>query len=72
MNSNNFGLIWFDAHGDCETPATTTSGFLDGMGIVMVLNKCWQNLISFYKLISGLTGKSIVLVGARDLSIYEQ
>ena len=25
------GVIWIDAHGDFNTPQTTTSGFLDGM-----------------------------------------
>lgn len=65
-------LIWFDAHGDCETPATTTSGFLDGMGITMLLNKSWQAFLSSHKLHSTLTGKNIVLIGARDLSQYEE
>jgi arginase len=25
------GIVWFDAHGDLQTPETTTSGFLGGM-----------------------------------------
>src|SRR5262245_59703923 len=25
-------IFWFDAHGDCNTPETTTTGFLDGTG----------------------------------------
>ena len=27
------GLIWFDGHADFNTPETTTSGFLDSMGL---------------------------------------
>ena len=30
----NFGLVWFDAHGDYNTPETTTSGFLWDLGDV--------------------------------------
>ena len=41
LNATGLGVIWFDAHGDCETPESTTSGFLDGMGISMLLNSCW-------------------------------
>jgi arginase len=26
-------IFWFDAHGDCNTPDTTTTGFLDGMDL---------------------------------------
>ena len=72
FKSNDTGVIWFDAHGDCETPETTTSGFLDGMGIPLLLNSCWQNLLSSYNLTSSLTGENIVLIGARDLSKSEE
>lgn len=72
LNTNDTGVIWFDAHGDCETPETTTSGFLDGMGLSMLLNNCWQNLLSLYQLNTSITGKRIALTGARDLSKYEE
>ncbi|HVG00128.1 MAG TPA: arginase family protein, partial [Chloroflexia bacterium] len=29
------GVIWFDAHGDFNTPQTSTSGFLDGMALAI-------------------------------------
>jgi arginase len=72
LKSNDPGVIWFDAHGDCETPETTTSGFLDGMGIPMVLNRCWEHLLSSYNLTSSLRSENIVLIGARDLSKSEE
>jgi len=31
----NLGVVWFDAHGEFNTPETTLSGFLDGMPIAM-------------------------------------
>lgn len=40
------GVIWFDAHGDCKTPETTSIAFLDGMGIPMIMGLCWKNLLS--------------------------
>jgi arginase len=27
------GVVWFDAHADFNTPETTTTGFMDGMGL---------------------------------------
>ncbi len=36
--------FWFDAHGDCNTPETTTTGFLDGMGLAMTMGLCWHHL----------------------------
>jgi arginase len=72
LNSNDVAVIWFDAHGDCETPATTTTGFLDGMGISMLLNQSWQAVLSLYELNSCFPGKNLVLIGARDLSQNEE
>ena len=38
------GVVWFDAHGDFHTPDTTTSGFLDGLGLAMLLGDGWREL----------------------------
>lgn len=70
-NKNPLGVLWFDAHGDCEIPETTTSGFLDGMGLSMLMGYSWQNSLSFHKENFPLAGKRITLIGARDLSVYE-
>jgi arginase len=72
LASNETGVIWLDAHGDCETPETTSSGFLDGMGISMLLNKSWQHMLAKYKLISPLEGRNMVLIGTRDTSPGEE
>jgi len=34
-------IIWLDAHGDFNTPETTISGFLDGMGLATAVGRCW-------------------------------
>jgi arginase len=72
LNSSDVGVVWFDAHGDCETPETTSSGFFDGMGLSLLTNQCWKNLLSIHKLNTSLTGKHVCLIGARDLSEYEK
>jgi hypothetical protein len=33
-------VFWSDAHGDFNTPETTTSGFLDGMALAAVTGRC--------------------------------
>ena len=38
------GVIWLDNHADMNTPETTTSGFLDGMGLAMILGLCWSGM----------------------------
>ncbi|MGI8721069.1 MAG: arginase family protein [Geodermatophilaceae bacterium] len=38
------GVVWFDAHGDLNTPETTTSGFLDGMPLAALTGHWWTGL----------------------------
>jgi arginase len=58
-------IVWFDAHGDLNTPDTSTSGYLGGL---VISGACglWN---------SGLGGElelsNVVLVGARDLDPAE-
>ena len=61
------GLFWFDAHSDAETPESSTSGFLDGMGFAILLGRCWDPML---KSIGGspLDGRKAALVGAREVS----
>jgi len=65
-------VVWFDAHGEATTPETTTSGFLDGMGISMLTDQCWSQLTRTVPGYSPLPGDRILLVGARDVEPAEQ
>jgi arginase len=38
------GVIWFDAHGDFNTPETSTTGFLDGMALSILAGRCFVPL----------------------------
>jgi arginase len=67
------GIIWFDAHGDYNTPETTLSGFLDGMGLAMATGRCWQSLLQ--QQIPGykpVPEGSVIHVGALDLDLAEK
>jgi len=66
------GLIWFDAHGDMNTPDSTDSGNVHGMPLAHVLGLGDDGLAS----IGGFRGKvdpsHCVLVGIRDLDVREK
>lgn len=38
--SPRLGMVWIDAHGDCNTPETTLSGMLSGMPVAIALGLC--------------------------------
>jgi arginase family enzyme len=54
-------LLWFDAHGDFNTPDTTSSGYLGGMVLAGVCG-LWDSGHG-----SGWRGDQIILVGTRDI-----
>lgn len=59
--------FWFDAHGDCNTPDTTTSGLLDGMGLAMTMGLCWRDLEATVPGFQPVAAEATLLLGARDL-----
>jgi arginase len=72
IGPDNLGVVWFDAHGEFNTPETTLSGFLDGMPIAMATGRCWKSVAKTIPGFSPLAEKNLVLVGARDLDDEEQ
>jgi arginase len=63
--------FWFDAHGDFNTPETTTTGFLDGMGLAMTTGLCWQQLAATVPEFHPVAAEATFLLGARDLDVAE-
>ncbi len=59
-------LIWFDAHGDFNTPETTPSGFLGGMPLAMLVGRGDQALCRALGL-RPLPEEQVILTDARDL-----
>ena len=65
------GLIWFDAHGDFNTPETTPSGFIDGMAIAAITGRCWRTLTASVPGFVALPESNVALIGARDFDAEE-
>ena len=42
LNDARTGIIWFDAHGDLNTPDTSPSGFFDGTALATLIGRCWN------------------------------
>lgn len=60
------GVVWFDAHGDLQTPETTTSGYLGGMPLRLLLGYR-PDLIGTALGLAPVPPERTLLVGARDL-----
>jgi arginase len=65
------GVVWFDAHGDFNTPETTVTGSLDGMALAMLTGRCWTELSHRVPGFSSVQEDASCLVGARDLDALE-
>ena len=65
------GLIWFDAHGEFNTPETTVGGFLDGMGLAIATGRCWREMVRRIPGFRPIPDDNIILVGARDFDPLE-
>jgi arginase len=72
LDSTRTGIIWFDAHAEFNTPETTRSGFLDGMGLAIATGRCWRRMAESISGFSRLPAKNIVLIGVRDIEDEEQ
>jgi arginase len=65
------GVLWFDAHGDLNTPATTPSGNVHRMALAAILglgefaDAPWANA-------AGVDPETVALVGVRDLDPGER
>ncbi len=66
------GMLWFDAHGDFNTPETTRSGFLDGMGMAMATGRCWRALLDTIPGFTPIPEADVVHIGGRDLDEEEE
>ena len=71
INGKPLGLIWIDAHGDMNTPQTTTSGNVHGMPLAALLGQEPQELAAIGTSPSVQAGKT-VLLGIRNLDDEEK
>jgi arginase len=66
------GLIWFDAHGDANTPETTPSGNIHGMSLAVSLGFGDEELVNLGGRAPKVQPRNTVLVGIRDLDAGER
>jgi hypothetical protein len=65
-NEEESGIVWFDGHTDFNTPETTSTGSLDGMGLAIAVGQGWANMthtIPYFRLVQEA---NVVFVGGRD------
>ena len=65
------GLVWFDAHGDFNTPKTTRSGMLGGMPVAVAAGLCHPRWREGAGMAGPLPTDRIVFVDARNLDPAE-
>jgi arginase len=66
------GLIWFDAHGDFNTPETTPSGNIHGMALALLLGYGDPELAGLGGRAPKALAQRTVLIGVRDLDPGER
>jgi arginase len=66
------GLLWVDAHGDMNTPATTTSGNVHGMPLAALLGQEPAELARIGARSPKFQPETTVLIGIRNLDALEK
>jgi len=64
-------IVWFDQHGDLNTPETSAYGFLDGMALAVALGLCWRPMATAIPGFQAIDPSRCLLVDARDLDADE-
>jgi arginase len=63
-------VLWYDAHGDFNTPETTPSGFLGGMPLAVMVGRGNQELMTGIEL-TPVAESKVYLLDGRDLDPLE-
>jgi arginase len=66
------GLIWFDAHADINTPASSPSGNIHGMPLSVILGDGERELVELEGFSPKLKPEYFAHIGARDVDIGEK
>lgn len=65
-------IVWFDAHGDLNTPETSETGYFDGMALATALGWSWTELTRTIPGFAPRQERNVLLVGGRDLDVKER
>lgn len=66
------GMVWFDAHGDYNTPKTTLSGMLGGMPVAVCAGLAYPHWRERAGILAPLPTERILLVDVRNLDAPEE
>ena len=66
------GVVWFDAHGDFNTPDTSFSGILAGMPVAIIAGYAGPNWRGAAGLVTPVRTARIMLAGVRELDQKEK
>jgi len=66
------GVIWLDAHGDSNTPQSSTTGNVHGMPLSVLLGHGHTELVNVGGKKAKLRPENVVLVGVRDFDTSEK
>jgi arginase len=66
------GLVWFDAHGDMNTPQTSPSGNIHGMPLAVALGLGEGSLVGLAGHVPMVDGARAAVVGLRDVDSAER
>jgi arginase len=66
------GLVWFDAHGDFNTPKTTISGMLGGMPVAVSAGLAYPRWRESSHLLAPIPTDRILMVDVRNLDPAEE
>jgi arginase len=69
---NKLGVIWFDAHADVNTEATTVSGNIHGMSLAVLLGYGHPSLVSIGGAEMKVDPGKVVIIGARSVDPGER
>ena len=71
-SGRSLGLIWFDAHGDANTPETTPSGNIHGMSLAIALGLGDPDLVQLGGRSPKVQPRNTALIGIRDVDPGER
>jgi arginase len=71
MGSAIKGIVWFDAHGDFNTPETSLSGSLEGMSLSVAVGQCHDGLRQRIGYTDPVPEEAVLLLGTRALESEE-
>ncbi|MDI7742671.1 arginase [Lysinibacillus fusiformis] len=68
----NMGVIWYDAHADLNTPATSPSGNIHGMPLAVSIGLGDERLVNIGGPTAKIKPENIIIIGARSVDPGER